>query len=108
MVASTEQTIISACTAAMRDPLRAKLKKNRSYCDASVPILRVPVWLIYLLSLSTLTTGALPAFARVLIIVDKNTQQMSVSVDGVPRYPSQCQQAGRGTGRRTVPTIHSV
>ena len=33
-----------------------------------------------------LTIAALPAFADVLILVDKSTQQMSVSVDGVPRY----------------------
>jgi hypothetical protein len=38
------------------------------------------------LSLSTLTTAALPASANVLISVNKSTQQMSVSVDGVPRY----------------------
>ncbi len=38
------------------------------------------------LSLFMLTTGALPAFSGVLISVDKSTQQMSVSVDGVPRY----------------------
>jgi hypothetical protein len=42
--------------------------------------------LISALSLFTLTIGALPAFAKVLISVDKSTQQMSVSVDGVPRY----------------------
>jgi len=66
-------------------------------------ILRVPVWLIYLLSLSTLTTGALPAFARVLVIVDKNTQQMSVSVDGVPRYRFAVStgRAGYGTPNGT-------
>ena len=37
-------------------------------------------------SLSTLRTAALPASADVLISVNKSTQQMSVSVDGVPRY----------------------
>ena len=47
--------------------------------------LRISGWLIYVFSVFTLMTGA-PAFARVLIIVDKSTQQMSVSVDGVPRY----------------------
>ena len=47
--------------------------------------LRVSRWLIYVFCVFTLATGA-PAFARVLIIVDKSTQQMSVSVDGVPRY----------------------
>src|SRR4029077_4881614 len=47
--------------------------------------LRVSGWLICVFSVLTLMTGA-PAFARVLIIVDKSTQQMSVSVDGMPRY----------------------
>ena len=51
----------------------------------SASILRVSRWLIYVFSIFTLMTGT-PAFARVLIIVDKSTQQMSVSVDGVPRY----------------------
>ena len=47
--------------------------------------LRVSGLLIYVFSVFTLMTGA-PAFARVLIIIDKSTQQMSVSVDGLPRY----------------------
>ena len=49
---------------------------------------RVAEWgLLYaFLSLFALTTLALPASAKVLISVDKSTQQMSVSVDGVPRY----------------------
>ena len=38
------------------------------------------------LFLFSLTTAASPAFANVVISVNKNTQQMSVSVDGVPRY----------------------
>lgn len=50
----------------------------------SMAPLRVSVWCA--LSLSTLTTAALPASADVLISVSKSTQQMSVSVDGVPRY----------------------
>jgi hypothetical protein len=52
----------------------------------SLAPLRVSVWLACVLSLSTLTTAALPASADVLISVNKSTQQMSVSVDGVPRY----------------------
>jgi hypothetical protein len=49
--------------------------------------LRVAVWLICaFFALFALTTGALPAFADVLISVHKSTQQMSVSVDGMPRY----------------------
>ena len=47
---------------------------------------RVSIWLASALSLSTLTIAALPASAHVLISVDKSAQQMSVSVDGVPRY----------------------
>jgi lipoprotein-anchoring transpeptidase ErfK/SrfK len=49
---------------------------------------RVAVWvLLYaFLSLFALTTVALPASAKVLISVNKSTQQMSVSVDGMPRY----------------------
>ena len=45
------------------------------------------MWLICaFFALFALTTGALPAFADVLISVHKSTQQMSVSVDGMPRY----------------------
>jgi hypothetical protein len=52
----------------------------------SLAPLRVFMWFTCALSLSTLTTAALPASADVLISVNKSTQQMSVSVDGVPRY----------------------
>jgi len=50
-----------------------------------------------------LTIGALPAFADVLILVDKSTQQMSVSVDGVPRYlfAVSTGRAGYGTPNGT-------
>jgi hypothetical protein len=65
--------------------------------------LRVSVWLIYVLSVFALTTGALPAFARVLIMVDKSTQQMSVSVDGVPRYRFAVSTGRAGTRHRTAP-----
>ena len=47
---------------------------------------RVSMWLAGAPSLSTLTIAASPGSAHVLISVDKSTQQMSVSVDGVPRY----------------------
>ena len=47
---------------------------------------RLTAWLTCALSFFTLTTGALPASAAVLISVNESTQQMSVSVDGVPRY----------------------
>jgi lipoprotein-anchoring transpeptidase ErfK/SrfK len=42
--------------------------------------------LIYAFLVFLLTTVALPASAKVLISVDKRTQHMSVSVDGVSRY----------------------
>jgi len=50
-----------------------------------------------------LTIAALPAFADVLILVDKSTQQMSVSVDGVPRYQFAVStgRAGYGTPNGT-------
>jgi hypothetical protein len=41
--------------------------------------------LAYGLILSSFASAAEPAFAEVLISVNKSTQQMSVSVDGVPR-----------------------
>jgi L,D-transpeptidase catalytic domain len=64
--------------------------------------LRVSRWLIYVFSVFTLMTGA-PAFAGVLITVDKSTQQMSVSVDGVPRYRFAVStgRAGYGTPNGT-------
>jgi L,D-transpeptidase catalytic domain len=64
--------------------------------------LRVSGWLIYVFCVFTLMIGA-PAFARVLITVDKSTQQMSVSVDGVPRYRLAVStgRAGYGTPNGT-------
>jgi lipoprotein-anchoring transpeptidase ErfK/SrfK len=42
---------------------------------------------VFLVTAACLAIGAAPvACANVVIAVDKNTQQMSVSVDGVPRY----------------------
>jgi len=63
---------------------------------------RVSVWM-YALSIFALTTQALPAFGGVLISVDKSTQQMSVSVDGVPRYRFAVStgRAGYGTPNGT-------
>jgi len=51
-------------------------------------------------SLATLTQSA---FAEVLISVNKSTQQMSVSVDGVPRYRFAVStgRAGYGTPNGT-------
>ena len=47
----------------------------------------IAAWLMCaVFSLMVLIIGALPAFAEVLILVDKSTQQMSVSVDGAQRY----------------------
>jgi lipoprotein-anchoring transpeptidase ErfK/SrfK len=63
---------------------------------------RVSVWM-YAISLFALTTHAMPALGRVLISVDKSTQQMSVSVDGVPhyRFPVSTGRAGYGTPNGT-------
>ncbi len=60
------------------------------------------MWMISTLALLTFTT-ALPAFANILISVDKSTQQMSVSVDGVPRYRFAVStgRAGYGTPNGT-------
>lgn len=60
------------------------------------------MWMISTLVLWTFTT-ALPAFANILISVDKSTQQMSVSVDGVPRYRFTVStgRAGYGTPNGT-------
>jgi L,D-transpeptidase catalytic domain len=54
-------------------------------------------------ALMALTTGALPAFAEVLISIDKRTQQMSVSVDGSQRYRFAVStgRAGYGTPNGT-------
>jgi hypothetical protein len=64
--------------------------------------LRLSRWLIYVFSVFTLMIGA-PAFAGVLITVDKSTQQMSVSVDGVLRYRFAVStgRAGYGTPNGT-------
>ncbi len=68
-----------------------------------LPSSKASVWLMCALSLFTLTIGALPVFAEVLISVDKGTQQMSVSVDGVPRYRFAVStgRAGYGTPNGT-------
>jgi hypothetical protein len=47
---------------------------------------RLFMWVTRAFFLFALTTTALPASAAVLIAVNKSTQQMSISVDGVPRY----------------------
>ncbi len=67
------------------------------------PSSKASVWLMCTLSLFTLTIGVLPAFAEVLISVDKGTQQMSVSVDGAPRYRFAVStgRAGYGTPNGT-------
>jgi hypothetical protein len=44
------------------------------------------MWVNRVFFFFSLTTTALPASAAVLILVNKSTQQMSISVDGVPRY----------------------
>jgi hypothetical protein len=64
--------------------------------------------LIYAFSLFPVTTVALPASARVLISVDKNTQHMSVSIDGVSRYHFAVSngRAGYGTPNGTYHPEH--
>jgi hypothetical protein len=51
----------------------------------------------------SISTAAQPALAEVLISVNKSTQQMSVSVDGVPRYRFAVStgRAGYGTPNGT-------
>jgi hypothetical protein len=66
--------------------------------------LSIAAWLFCAsFALFALTTGALPAFAEVLISVDKSTQQMSVSVDGMQRYRFTVStgRAGYGTPNGT-------
>ena len=68
---------------------------------------RVSIWLASALSLSTLTIAAASvASAHVLISVDKSAQQMSVSVDGVPRYRFAVStgRAGYGNAERHLPS----
>src|SRR6476660_8587286 len=65
--------------------------------------------LIYgFLLLFPLTTVTLPASAKVLISVDKSTQHMSVSVDGVSRYRFAVStgRAGYGTPNGTYHPQH--
>jgi hypothetical protein len=49
-------------------------------------MLRGHDYLRNILTAIMMVAGAPSAFAQVLISVDKNSQQMSVSVNGVPRY----------------------
>jgi hypothetical protein len=64
---------------------------------------RLFTWVIRAFFLFSPTTAASPAFANVVISVNKNTQQMSVSVDGVPRYRFTVStgRAGYGTPNGT-------
>jgi hypothetical protein len=67
------------------------------------PIRGVVIWLLCALFLFAPTIGVSLASAEVLISVDKSTQQMSVSVDGVPRYRFSVStgRAGYGTPNGT-------
>jgi hypothetical protein len=62
------------------------------------------MWVTRAFFFFSLTTTALPASAAVLISVNKSTQQMSISVDGVPRYRFAVStgRAGYGTPSGTV------
>ena len=64
---------------------------------------RLFTWVTRAFFLFSLTTAAPPAFANVVISVNKSTQQMSVSVDGVPRYRFTVStgRAGYGTPNGT-------
>ena len=59
--------------------------------------------MICILFLLTFTTASIPASADVLISVNKSTQQMTVSVDGLPRYRFAVStgRAGYGTPNGT-------
>jgi lipoprotein-anchoring transpeptidase ErfK/SrfK len=74
--------------------------------NRSMPLLvnlRVLVGLTYALSVFSLTTAASPVSAEVAISVNKSTQRMSVSIDGVPRYRFTVStgRAGYGTPNGT-------
>jgi hypothetical protein len=58
------------------------MRRRRIDAVVMCPWFERSVWVISLLAPLT----APPAFSAVLISVDKGAQQMSVSVDGVPRY----------------------
>ena len=78
----------------MKKEFRAEDRHKRLYVGA----------FIYALALSlTLTTGSIPALGSVLISINKNTQQMSVSVNGQPRYQFAVStgRAGYGTPNGT-------
>ena len=64
---------------------------------------RLFMWVTRAFFFFSLTTAALPSSAAVLISVNKSTQQMSVSVDGVPRYRFAVStgRAGYGTPNGT-------
>jgi L,D-transpeptidase catalytic domain len=70
--------------------------------------LRVSIYVTYAFSLFSVVTAAPSAFAEVLISVNKSTQQMSVSVDGVPRYRFTVStgRAGYGTPNGTYHPQH--
>ncbi len=64
----------------------------------------IAAWLLYIfLTVAVLIICAPSTYANVLISVDKNTQQMSVSVDGVSRYQFTVStgRAGYGTPNGT-------
>jgi hypothetical protein len=66
------------------------------------------IWLRNALIAIMMVTGVPPAFAHVLVSVDKNSQQMSISVSGVPRYRFTVStgRAGYGTPNGTYHPQH--
>ena len=57
-----------------------------------------------MISIIVLAINAPPVFAGVLISVDKNTQRMSVSVDGAPRYNFVVFTGRPGYAKRHLPS----
>ena len=83
----------------MSYPLAVFMRRRRIGAVVICPWFKRAIWVIFLLA----PLIAPPAFSAVLISVDKGAQQMSVSVDGVPRYRFAVStgRAGYGTPNGT-------
>lgn len=80
-----------------KPPPRDNFERRNGLLLACRVIARPKLLSVFLASFA-LIIGALPAFANVLILVDKTTQQMRVSVDGVPRYQFRVSTGRPGYG----------
>jgi hypothetical protein len=80
-----------------KPPPRDNFERRNGLLLACRVIARPKLLSVFLVSFA-LTMAALPAFANVLILVDKTTQQMRVSVDGVPRYQFRVSTGRPGYG----------